>query len=175
MKLVRFYREGELSSIQISSADETVSEVANLFFEEQLTEEQIMLEIYSNNNGSISDVDELRLDFDRILSKKQLKKKAIVNGHRLIDSADYEKDFSISTILAIKNEQRYLNATFKGYVILLPRNRAFRKTEEPLLFASLRNNNFYLLNKNQKHPQKSFFKSIRNWIKSAISFKTSSK
>lgn len=175
MKLVRFYREGELSSIQISSADETVSEVTNLFFEEQLMEEQIMLEIYSKSSSDVSDVDELRLDFDRIYSKKQLKKKALVNGQKLLDSADYSNDFSIQTILGIKNEQRYLNATFKGYLVLLPRNKAFKKTEEPLLFATLRNDNFYLLNQNAIQGNSSLFKSIRNWIKSVISSKTSSK
>lgn len=175
MKLVRFYSDGELSSIQVSSSEETISEVKNLFFEEQLMEEQIMLEIYSNNNGICSEVDELRLDFDRIFSKKQIQKKALITGSKLMDSSKHEPDFSISTILGIKEEQRYLNATFKGFVVLKPRNKFFVKQVEPMLFASLKNNNFYLLNKDQSTPAPSKFKNSWNWILRKISFKTSSK
>jgi hypothetical protein len=174
LKLVRFYREGELSSIRVSNTDEAVSEVKNLFFEEQLSEEKIVLEIYSRCNGNVSEVDELRLDFDRIFSKKQLKKRSLISGQRIMDSADYGQDFSISTILSIKNEQRYLNATFRGFMVMVPRKKWLRKTNEPLLFASLRNNNFYLLNQQADHKE-STFNTVLNWIKKGISFKTSSK
>ena len=175
LKLVRFYSEGELSSIKVSSSEESVSEVRNLFFEEQLSEEQIILEIYSKNNGKRSSVDELRLDFDRIFSKKQLQKKAFVAGLKVIDSVDYQNDFSISTILGIKNEQRYLNATFRGYTVLVPRSSLFDKQTEPMLFASLKNDNFYLLNMEQSERTPSKFKSFINWIQKGISFKTFSK
>ena len=146
MKLVKFYSEGELSSIQISNEDEAVSEVLNLFFEEQLSEEQIILEVSSKNCGFISDVDELRLDFDRIFSKKQLRKKGFFSGRKLTDSARVEQDLSLNTILNIKNEQRYLNATFRSYVVLMPRVQLFGKKREPMLFATLKNDNYYWLN-----------------------------
>jgi hypothetical protein len=159
----------------MSNTEETVSEVKQLFFDEQLSEEQIMLEIYSSNGTVKSEVDELRLDFDRIFSKKQLQKKALIGGLKISDSADYKFDFSIKTILGIKNEQRYLNATFKGYVVLIPRNSMFNKSAEPMLFASLKNNNFYLLNMEQSQKVPSKFKSFINWIKKGISFKTYTK
>lgn len=175
MKLVRFYREGELSSIKVSNEEETVSEVLNLFFDEQLDEEQIMLEIYSQNHGYKSNVDELRLDFDRLFSKSQLKKKALLTGTKLVDSSNYNKDFSINTILGIKNEQRYLNANFKSYVILLPRTSLFRSEKEPMLFATLKNSNYYWLNPEQSKPQQKRLKKFKNWIKRKISLKTFSK
>jgi hypothetical protein len=175
LKLVRFYSEGELSSIRMSNEEETVTEVKNLFFTEQIVEEQIMLEIYSKNRGIVSDVDELRLDFDRILTKKQLLKKALLSGCKLTDSAHQIEEFSLSTIISIKNEQRYLTASFRSFLVLIPRNRFVRKPSEPLLFASLKNNNFYLLNREQSQFSPSRFKTFFNWIKKGISFKTFSK
>lgn len=175
LKLVRFYRDGELSSMQMSSVDETIMEVNGLFFDEQIVEEQINLEIYSKNRGKVSEVDELRLDFDRIMTRKQLQKRALISGYKFIDSANYEKAFSINTILNIKAEQRYLNATFKGFYILVPRSSLFKKSQEPLLFASLKNDNFYLLNADQIREKKSRLKSAFNWIQKKISSKTSSK
>lgn len=178
MKLTSFYRKGELSSIRVSSVDEVVDEVKNLLFEEQLKEEQIFLEIYSSSTNKISQVDELRLDFDRIYSKKQINKKCSFGRWKFIDSAKFEKDFSIKTILNIKNEESYLNAKFHDYQILTPGQTIFRKSHEPLLFARLKNNNFYLLSeiseKNRK-PLVTRFKQIKSWIQKRISSKTSSK
>ncbi|MEO9534100.1 MAG: hypothetical protein ABJG68_03815 [Crocinitomicaceae bacterium] len=175
MKLVRFYRDGELSSLRVSNVDEAVSEVENLFFDEQIIEEQIILEIYSRNRGKISEVDELRLDFDRIFTKKQLQKRGLLTASKFMDSADFGKDFSIQTILSIKNEQRYLNAQFHGYFILVPRSSFFKKAGEPMLFASLKNNNYYWLNHNIVEAKPSKVKMFFKWIKEKISFKTSSK
>jgi hypothetical protein len=175
LKLVRFYRDGELSSMRVSNVDEAVAEVEGLFFDEQIIEEQIILEIYSRNRGKISDVDELRLDFDRIFTKKQVQKRSILTGSKLIDSGDFGKDFSIQTVLNIKNEQRYLNAQFHGYFILLPRSSSFKKADEPMLFASLKNNNYYLLNYNEIQTKENKVKSFLKWLKAKISFMTSSK
>jgi len=175
LKLTKFYSEGELSSIKVSSTDEVLSAINHFFFDEQLVEEQIILEIYSKNRGKISDVDELRLDFDRIYTRKQIQKKAFLSGSVFEDSAEYGKDFSISTILGIKNEQRYLNANFHGFYILKPRNRWFEKAEEPLLFASLKNDNYYCLNQPSKSVSSSSKRGFKGWLKNLISFKTSSK
>mgnify|MGYP000253235196 CR=1 FL=1 len=178
MKLTSFYSEDELSSIRVSSVDETVNEIKGLFFNEQLVEEKILLEIYSSNSGNVSDVDELRLDFDRIYSKKQIMKKCLFGRFKFVDSSEYQKDYAVKTILAIKSEERYLNATFKDFHVLLPRNSFFKKSGEPLLFASLKNNNFYLLNDFQAEvskSDKSVFSRFGTWMRKKISFRTSSR
>ena len=69
MELKRFNSEEELSSIRFSCADEALGEVKNLFFRDQLSEEQILLELYSTNNGGSSKVDLRRLNIDRVFSK----------------------------------------------------------------------------------------------------------
>ncbi len=159
----------------MSSTDEAVSEVQSFFFDEQLIEEQIILEIYSRNRGKVSMVDELRLDFDRIYTKKQIVKKTLLSGAKFMDSADYGKDFSIQTILGIKVEQRYLNANFHGYYVIKPRNKWFKKAGEPMLLASLKNNNFYWLNHDQVEKSEGKLKVAFKWIQKKISSKTSSK
>jgi hypothetical protein len=148
----------------MSNEEEAVTEVKNFFFNQQLDEEQIMLEIFSQNYGTISSVDELRLDFDLIFSKKQLLKKGLFSGCKLVDSSCHNEDFSINTVISIKNEQRYLNATFRSFVVLIPRSKLLRTPSEPLLFASLKNENFYLVNKEQSQFSPTGFKTLSNWI-----------
>lgn len=157
--------------------DEAVSEVKNLMFLEQLVEEKILLEIFTKNAGKVSQVDELRLDFDRIYSRKQLTKKCLFGNYKLIDSAKYTGDFSIQTILRIKNEERYLNAKFQDFHVLVPKRRLLKSRGESLLFARLKNNNFYLVN-DLAHTSTnldSIFNRISRWVNTRIFSKTSLK
>ncbi len=178
MELKRFNSENELSSIRFSCADEAIGEVKNLFFRDQLSEEQILLEIYSPNSGEITMVDLKRLNIDRVFSKKQIANKYFLRRRKLMDSVKYQEDYSIQTILEIKSEQRRLEVEFKGFYTLLPGNKFLKRKDEPLLFAEVGNNIFYLLNdyllEENKGPQFKF-QNIFSWIKKRISSKTSSK
>ncbi|MEX1001522.1 MAG: hypothetical protein WDZ35_05355 [Crocinitomicaceae bacterium] len=175
MRLAKFYREGELSSIRMSNEVEAVNEVKGLFFIEQLIEEGILLELKGSNKNRLSTADEVRLDFDLIYSKKELLKKAHFSGKKLVDSAKVNTEFSIETILSIKNEQRHVSAIFRNFVVLQPRFACFNRSKEPMLFASLRNDNYYLLNPEMSQNNRSLLTSFKNWIKNKISFKTSSR
>ena len=178
MKVARFYSEGELSAIRISNVDETIFEVKNLFAGEQVEEEKISSLIRQNNFGEQSEVDELRLDFDRIYSKKDILSKTRFGRYKFIDSCFYNSDFSIETILAVKSEQRYLSAKFNGYMVLRSRFGSSKKEAKPYLFASLKNGYFYLLNADEVSSSNIFissFKKTFSWIQKKISFKTSSK
>lgn len=175
LKVARFYSDGELSPIRVSNSEETVFEVKNLFASEQLAEDAIRDMIRTANIGQMSHVDELRLDFDRICRKRELKHVTRFGVYALRDSAQYKGNFSIETVINIKNEQRYLSACFSDYVILQPR---FGKKSEPLLFASLKNGYFYLLNADELPPANPVFHAFKNgltWIRKKISFKTSTK
>lgn len=178
MNLARFYRDGELSEIRISSSEEVVSEVNNLFAAEQLAEDAIRDMIRTQNRNQYSHVDELRLDFNRIFRKRELLGRTKLKGYQFSDSAQFEGRFSVDTILSIKNEQRYLSACFSDYVILKPRWSFFHKNEEPYLFASLRNGCFYLLNASDlppAYPLMHSFKNVIAWIPKKIFSKTSTK
>lgn len=178
MELKRFYSEEELSSIRFSCADEAIGEIKNLFFHDQLIEEQILVEIYSPNNNEITETSLNRLNIDRVFSKKQITKKYFFSRCKLVDSVKFQGDYSIRTILEIKSEQRRLGTEFKGFFVLLPGKRFYNIDSEPLLFAKVGPHVYYLLNDylleedNVPHFK---FKNIFNWIKKRISSKTSSK
>lgn len=174
MKIVNFYSDGELSSIRIASAEDTVFEVKNLFSNELFIENQITNRIKQNQPKIYSEVDELRLDFNRIYTKRTIAKKIRLARFRHESSSNYKGEFSIQTILSIKAEQRYLSAQFKGFTIL-KRRFNFGEQSEPYLFAALKNGHYYLLNADKvesKHPAIIIFKFSLNWLSKKIFSKT---
>jgi hypothetical protein len=164
--------------MRVTSVEETIIEVINLFNSEQQAEQEIAALIRRPNvMGDISGVDELRLDFNRIYSKKDILSRTRFGMFKFADSTAYKNDFPIQTILSVKAEERYLSAKFRNYMILRPR---FRKDEvqEPYLFASLKNGYFYLLNAEEvasSNPIIASFKKSFSWIQKKISFRTSTK
>ncbi|MFT5819022.1 MAG: hypothetical protein ACI8ZM_000244 [Crocinitomix sp.] len=178
VELKRFNIEEELSSIRFSCADEAIGEIKNLFFQDQLTEEQILVEIYSPNNHEITDVNMNRLNIDRVFSKKQISNKYFFSRGKLVDSVKFQEDYSIRTILEVKNEQRRLETEFKGFFVLMPGNKFYAIDSEPLLFAQVGPNVYYLLNDyllDEDRAPRFKFKNIFSWIKKRISSKTSSR
>lgn len=169
MKLKRFNTGKENISTHFSCADEALLEVKKLFFKEQLSEEDILIELYSPNGNEITPVSQNRLNIDRVYSKRQIRKKCVLGRFRFVDSYKYQKDYSIRTILSIKNEQRRLGVEFKGYFILSEK-KAFYKSrrKEPMLFVAVGHNTYYLLNDfistEEKNVGIHLFKNISRWI-----------
>lgn len=178
VELKRFNIEEELSSIRFSCADEAIGEIKNLFFQDQLTEEEILVEIYSPNNSEITTVNMNRLNIDRVFSKKQIANKYFFSRCKLVDSVKFQDDYSIRTILEIKSEQRRLETKFRGFFVLMPGNKFYAMDSEPLLFAQVGPNVYYLLNDyllEEDRAPRFKFKNIFSWIKKRISSKTYSK
>lgn len=176
MKLARFYRDGELSDIRVSSAEDVLFEVHNLFAGEELSEDAVRDMILTKNTGVMSHVDELRLDFNRIFRKREIRHVRRCGAYAFKDSFEYCGKFSTETILNIKNEQRYLSACFSDYMVLIPRFGSSR--QEPYLFASLKNGYYYLLNAEELPPSNPLWASVKKlggWILKKISFKTSTR
>lgn len=178
MEINRYYSEEELSSIRFSCADEAIGEVKNLFFQDQLEEERILLEIYSPNSNEITVVDLNRLKIDRIFSRKQIAKRKFFNRCKFVDSNRCQEHYDVATILAIKNEQRRLNVEFKGIYALMKKSRFGKVHQPPLLFTAVGEDIFYLLNESsyQDHSKRrNIFSSFITWIQNKIFIKTSSK
>jgi len=178
VEINRYYSEDELSSIRFSCADEAIGEVKNLFFQDQLEEERILLEIYSPNSDEITLVDLNRLKIDRIFSRKQIAKRKLFNRCKFVDSNRYQEHYDVATILAIKKEQRHLNIEFKGMYALIKKSRFGKIYQPPLLFAAVGEDVFYLLNESslQGHNKKrNPFSTFITWIQNRIFTKTSSK
>ncbi len=178
VELKRFNIEEELSSIRFSCADEAIGEIKNLFFQDQLTEEEILVEIYSPNNSEITTVNMNRLNIDRVFSKKQITNKYFFSRCKLVDSVKFQDDYSIRTILEIKSEQRRLETKFRGFFVLMPGNKFYAMDSEPLLSAQVGPNVYYLLNDyllEEDRAPRFKFKNIFSWIKKRISSRTYSK
>ena len=178
MEINKYYSEEELSGIRFSCADEAIGEVKNLFVQDQLDEERILLEIYSPNGDELTTVDFNRLKIDRIFSRKQIIKKNPFSRYKFVDSNRYQARYEVATILAIKNEQRRLGTEFKGIYALIKKTRFGKIENEPILFAAIGEDIYYLLNElvETSYPSKRpRLNSIFQWIKNKIFIKTSSK
>ncbi len=178
MGINKFNSEEELSSIRFSCADEALGEIKNLFFLDQLAEERILLEIFSPNDDEFKSLDIVDISKDQIFTQNQLLKKGFRTNQKFVDSCKYQGDYSVKTILTIKDEQRRLNCQFKGFYILLSNRRIAAINKEPELYLRITESTYYWINPavgTQKKFQRFHLLNFFNWIKSAISTKMSSK
>ncbi len=178
MKLKRFNTGENSSSTQFSCADGALKEVKNLFFQQQLIEENILIELYSPNSVNETILDQTRLNIDHVFSKRQISKKCLLGRYKFVDSFNYQNDYSAETILQVKNEQRRLGLDFKGFYILTAKGRFSKeRKKEPLLFLGIGNNTFYLLNaafqlKEDKKAASTTSNKFAHWIKNETFLKT---
>lgn len=178
MGINKFNSEEELSSIRFSCADEALGEIKNLFFLDQLAEERILLEIFSPNDEVFKPLSLDKISKDQLFTQSQLLKKGFRTNQKFVDSCKYQGDYSVETILTIKDEQRRLNCQFKGYYILLSNKRLATLNKEPELYLRITESTYYWINPTvgtQKKFQRFHLLNFFNWIKNAISTKTSSK
>lgn len=178
MEINRYYSEEELSSIRFSCADEAIGVVKNLFFQDQLEEERILLEIYSPNGDGYTEIDLNSLNVDRIFSKKQIVKKHLHGRTKFVDSNRYQEHYAVTTILSIKNEQRRLKVEFKGIYAVISKKRMGKVLAEPLLFSAIGEDVYFLLNPTNLvdyERKKRGIISLFQWIQNKIFIKTSSK
>ena len=154
-----------MSTIHVSGPEQTVGQIKNLFFSEQLEEEKILLELYSPNGLEISNINPNLLNVDHVFSKRQLKKRSFFGRFKWMDSAKYQERYTVDTILAIKNEQRQLNTVFKGYFVLVPRGLGKQNKQEPMLFTCVGENIYYLVNHRNKDINRiSNLNKFQTWI-----------
>ena len=174
----KFNSEEELSSIRFSCADEALGEIKNLFFLDQLAEERILLEIFSPNDEVFKSQNINNLPQYQVFTQSQLLKKGFMTNQKFVDSCKYQGDYSVKTILSIKDGQRRLNCQFKGFYILLSNRRLATLNKEPELYLRITESTYYWIHPavgTQKKFQRFHLLNFFNWIKIAISTKMSSK
>lgn len=168
MKLKRFNTGKQNSSACFSCADDALKQVKAIFFEDQLDEEEILIELYSPNNAKFTTVAQCKLNIDRVYSKRQITKKCILGQFEFVDSFHYKKKYAVQTILTIKNEQRRLGVKLAGFYILNPVGILTKlRKKEPLVFVGVGNDIFYLLNDFENEQNKGnthTIKKISSWI-----------
>ncbi|WP_282081340.1 hypothetical protein [Aquimarina algiphila] len=138
-------------------------------------EEENQGRILQNLNNSI-DIGKNTFDFDSLETNKiyhidQIKKICIDYRLRFLDSKYFKGKLPQSALLAIKNLERQHQTELKGFKIIAP-SKLFKleNADDPLLFAPIGNDYFYLIHKwgNDLHPLRKnimwFFKSFENLV-----------
>ncbi|WP_235010925.1 MULTISPECIES: hypothetical protein [Aquimarina] len=138
-------------------------------------EEENQGRILQNLNNSV-DIGKNTFDFDSLETNKiyhidQIKKICIDYRLRFLDSKYFKGKLPQSALLAIKNLERQHQTELKGFKIIAP-SKLFKleNADDPLLFAPMGNDYFYLIHKwgNDLHPLRKnimwFFKSFENLL-----------
>ncbi len=169
----------ELNLIKSKKPFDILHEAKKILEEDESLEAKIIAEINAEKpkpEFSIADIH--ALDQTRIFSLDQIKDLCLTYRLKFVDAHRYNNDIPKETILKIKNEEKDLNAKFKGLKIIAPKKtlQLGDCDGDPLLFASLANGTYYLLDKwgNDLNAWRKILawpvKNIENWLKFVLAF-----
>jgi len=164
----------ELKKIKQNKPYNILDEAKKILTEDEGIEAKIIAGIKANQpKKETSIVDITQLDEDRLFSIKQIKNLCLNYRLKFVDSHRFNNDIPTSTILKIKKEEKQYNAKFKGLKIIAPKKtlKLGDCDGDPLLFASLNNGQYYLLDTwgNDLNPWRKILawpiKNVVNWLK----------
>ncbi|WP_375324661.1 hypothetical protein [Flagellimonas sp. GZD32] len=137
-----------------------LAEVEAILQQEQLKEEKISATLDSKNYSLSNEFDFDLLKSSNIFHIDQIKKICIDYRLRFLDSSYFKGEIPQEAITKIKHLEAAHNTTIQGFKIMAP-SRLFRleDKDDPLLFAPIGNNYFYLIHKwgNDLHPLRKLF------------------
>ncbi len=137
-----------------------LAEVGAILQQEQLKEEKISATLDSKNYSLSNEFDFDLLKSSNIFHIDQIKKICIDYRLRFLDSSYFKGEIPQEAITKIKHLEAAHNTTIQGFKIMAP-SRLFRleDKDDPLLFAPIGNNYFYLIHKwgNDLHPLRKLF------------------
>jgi hypothetical protein len=146
-------------------------QVEKIFLKEEKHDNQILknLEISSHTDQNFLDLD--HVETDKIYHLDQIKNICIIYRLRFLDAKYFKGKLPQSAISAIKNLEKKHQTELKGFKIIAP-SKLFKleNADDPLLFAPMGNDYFYLIHKwgNDLHPLRKFvmwfFKSFENLL-----------
>ena len=164
----------ELKNIKEDKPYDILDEANKILEEDQSIEGKIIAEIKASQpKKQTSIVDITQLDEDRIFNIEQIKTLCLTYRLKFVDSHRFNNDIPTATILKIKHEEKQYNAKFKGLKIVAPKKtlKLGDCDGDPLLFASLNNGKYYLLDVwgNDLNAWRKVFawpvKTVVNWLK----------
>ncbi|MBT8184988.1 MAG: hypothetical protein KJN76_09110 [Eudoraea sp.] len=134
---------------------ELLANVYALLNKEQDHEERIEQNISRDSGEIINDFNIDLLETNNIYHINQIKKICIDYRLRFLNTSYFKGDIPVEAISKIKELERVHNMEIKGYKIIAP-SKLFRlkDKDDPLLFAPIGNNYYYLIHKWGKdlHP-----------------------
>lgn len=138
----------QLEKIKKQNTPDLLKQAKDILDEDHSIEGRILAELNAGKRVEEStDVNMDLLDKNRIYTKNQIKELCLTYRLRFVNSNMFKNDIPQETVFKIKAEEKKLNTTFKNLKIIAPK-RTLELGDcdgDPLLFASLGNNEFYLL------------------------------
>ncbi len=165
--------EQKLSTLRSKEFDSSSwkDQVLEIFRKEENHENEILqnLNTTSNITSNLFDFDQLQTS--KIYHLEQIKKICIDYRLRFLDSRYFKGKLPDSAISAIKELENKHQTQLQGFKIIAP-SKLFKleNADDPLLFAPMGNDYFYLIHKwgNDLHPLRKimmwFFKSFENLL-----------
>ncbi|SDQ70334.1 hypothetical protein [Flagellimonas zhangzhouensis] len=139
---------------------EILTQVEEILRQDQLIEEKISETLGSKNNSQRNNFDFDLLETSNIFHIDQIKQICIDYRLRFLDSSYFKGEIPQEAISKIKHLEAAHNTTVQGFKIMAP-SRLFRleDKDDPLLFAPIGNDYFYLIHKwgNDLHPLRRLF------------------
>ncbi len=139
---------------------DVLSEVYRILKEDDERDERIIKEISSPSRTVINHFDFELLESDRIYHIDQIQKICIDYRLRFLDASYFKGEIPPSAISRIKKMEKEHDIEIKAYKVMAP-SKLFRleDKDDPLLFAPIGNEYFYLIHKwgNDLHPLRRIF------------------
>ncbi len=173
MLLPRTNIEKKLNLLRAKNADLSTwrQQVQNIFNAEKQHEDQILKNLDTLTKETSNTFDFDQLETSRIYHIDQIKKICIDYRLRFLDSKYFKGKLPNEAIFAIKDLEKKHETELRGFKIIAP-SKLFKleNADDPLLFAPMGNDYFYLVHKwgNDLHPLRKmmmwFFKSFENLL-----------
>ncbi|MCK8524281.1 hypothetical protein M0D21_22070 [Aquimarina sp. D1M17] len=173
MLLPRTNIENQLNKVRNKEYAPTTwkEQVLRVFQEDAAHEERILENLDVKEDVLKNDFDFDLLETGKIYHIDQIKKICIDYRLRFLDSKYFKGKLPASAVSAIKELEKKHDTELKGFKIIAP-SKLFKleNADDPLLFAPMGNDYFYLVHKwgNDLHPLRKFmmwfFKSFENLL-----------
>ncbi|WP_245828734.1 hypothetical protein [Salegentibacter holothuriorum] len=138
---------------RISTAN-ILQQVQEIFENEARKDDEILKEIH-NGDAGVNNFNLDLLESNRIFHLSDIEKLCIDYRLRFLDSIYFKGEIPYETLSKIKALEKEQQMTLKGFKIVAP-SKLFKleNADDPLLFAPMGNNYFYLIHKwgNDLHP-----------------------
>ena len=153
-----------------SNSQDIYKEINEIF--KTKTNQRIRQNLVQGVSGNINHFDFDRLEYKKIYHLNHIKKICIDYRLRFLDSKYFKGDIPTEALATIKQLEIQHGIELKGFKIIAP-SRLFKlkDKDDPILFASMGNDYFYLIHKwgNDLHPlRKMFMWPFKNIVNLAI-------
>ncbi|MUP46351.1 hypothetical protein E0K83_11410 [Gramella sp. BOM4] len=173
LRIPRLDLEQQLLKIRnkTTTQEALLEEVQRIFQKTDQRDEEILDNIQNGTPINFNDFDPDLLERDRIFHIDQIYSICVDYRLRFLDSKFFKAEIPYEALIKIKEEEKLHGTQLKGFKIVAPATLfKLENADDPLLFAPIGNDYYYLLHKWGKdlHPLRKLmmwpFKTLENFI-----------